>query len=128
MTPARETKAERDARADNARALRRYDADYLLCRRGNLGHIWEVIGYYKDGATGETRRRLECVRCESVRIDRWDADTGERFTPRYKTAEEYKIHWPAEVTAADVRVEVIRRANVYANEDNMLAAVTKGTR
>jgi adenylyl- and sulfurtransferase ThiI len=119
-------KSAREAQADTARALRRYDADYLLCRRGNLGHIWEVIGFYKQA--GETRRRLECVRCESVRIDRWDADTGERFAPAYKTAEEYKIHWPTEVTAADVRVEVMRRANVYANEENMLAAVTGGTR
>jgi hypothetical protein len=124
MPPKRtNNKADNNAQADTARALRRYDGDYLLCRRGNLGHVWAAIGYYKEA--GETRRRLECERCESVRIDRWDADTGERFTPRYQTAEEYKIHWPAEVTAADVRVEVMRRANVYANETTMLAALTR---
>jgi hypothetical protein len=120
------TKAEREARATAARALRRYDDDYLLCRRGNLGHSWEVVGYYR-GEAGQTCRLLECPRCTTTRTDRWDRDSADRLDSHYAYAEGYAIETGEQhltVDTHEVRREVMRRADVYANEDAMLAAVT----
>ena len=108
------------------KALRGYDDTYLLCR--NLGHVWEVLGYYR-GDAGEVRRTLRCARCETERTDRWLRGTGERLQGHYKYGPEYRLeveggHMPA----VDVRLEVIRRATVYANESQMLNSLTNGKR
>lgn len=108
------------------RALRQYDDDFLLCRRGNLGHAWEVVGFFRlpDGITA---RRLRCPRCETTRTDHWDRTTGERHQPVYKYAAGFQISADGDhVDAYDVRLEVMRRADVYANEGAMLNAVTGG--
>jgi hypothetical protein len=109
-----------------ANPLRQYDDEFLLCRRGNLGHVWAVVGYYRD-ADGLVRRLLECERCESERRDRWDRGSGDRLTGSYKYAEGYQITGNETPTSAtDVRLEAMRRATVYANEDAMLAHLTTG--
>lgn len=118
------------ANADEAgRALRNYDAGYLTCRRGNLGHSWRVIGFYREG--GHMRRLLRCTRCHTERRDHWDRD-GTRYTPSYDYPEAYALRLESGgyVEAADVRVEALRRATVYANEAAMLEALTnsKGKR
>jgi hypothetical protein len=102
--------------------LRKYDEDFLLCR--NLGHLWEIVGYFK-APNGITCRSLACGRCGTERTDRWDAATAERHAPKYAYAEDYRLVWPEgeHASAADVRTEVMRRATVYANETTMLAAV-----
>lgn len=109
-----------------SKALRGYDADYLLCRRGNLGHVWDVVGYWR-AADGVVCRRLECARCESTRTDRWVRASGERLSPSYHYAEDYLIHSSNgdKPEASDVRIEAIRRANIFANEDAMLDAMTR---
>jgi hypothetical protein len=106
--------------------LRSYDDDFLICRRGNLGHAWEVVGYYR-GPAGQTCRLLECPRCTSTRTDLWDRDSADRLASHYKYAEGYAIETGEQhyiVDTHEVRREVMRRANVYANEAAMLAAVT----
>ena len=108
------------------KALRSYDEDYLLCRRGNLGHVWAVLGYFR-GAEGTVCRDLECERCGSKRVDKW-TEAGERLQPSYTYADQYQMSFDGEdyVDARDVRVEAMRRATVYANEENMLAHLTGG--
>lgn len=105
--------------------LRHYDGEFLECRRGNLGHAWRVVGYYK-GEAGETWRNLECQRCESTAVDRWDSKTGERHPRRYGYVEGYVIGDGEQVHGEDVRKEVIRRARVFASEQQMLEALTEG--
>ena|SRR5215831_9705139 len=114
----RATRALVDALAD-------YDDEYLSCR--NLGHYWRVVGYFK-GATGiTTARRLVCQRCETTRTDLWSATNGDRLAARYTYAGDYRLEG-VNPSARAVRVEVMRRAVVYASEAEMLASVTNGSR
>ena len=99
------------------KALRGYDETYLLCR--NLGHTWEIMGYFR-GAPGQVWRDLQCQRCGTERTDRW-LRSGERIAGRYNYADNYKLETDGRMVAIDVRLEVIRRATVYANEETMLA-------
>jgi hypothetical protein len=106
-----------------AAALHDYDDDYLLCRRGNLGHVWQVVGYF-NGASGVVLRRVECPRCGTVRLDTWETRGG-RVGSSYRYGEGYRLEGVQPDTAA-VRVEVMRRATVYADESAMLAALSNG--
>jgi hypothetical protein len=108
------------------KALRGYDEDFLECRYGNLGHVWHVVGFYR-GDAGEVRRVLRCDRCETERVDRW-LRSGERVRSAYTYAEGYKLVTDGRLATVDVRLEVLRRATVYANENQMLQAVTQGRR
>ena len=107
-----------------ADALHDYDADFLECRRGNLGHEWRSLGFFR-GAAGMVARRVVCKRCGTWRTDLWDAKTAERVRARYTYAEGYRIEG-SQPDALSVRGEVLRRAVVFASEDEMLAAVTSG--
>jgi hypothetical protein len=111
-----------------ANPLRSYDEEFLECRRGNLGHHWRVLGYYK-APDGEVRRNMVCSRCGSQALDKWDAKTGERHGRRYSYAEGYVMEGDGEpMHGDDVRKEVMRRAKVFANEEQMLLALTEGGR
>lgn len=105
-------------------ALHDYDADYLECRRGNLGHLWRAVGYFR-GERAETLRLVECQRCETTRVDRWGRGGVERLPSRYHYGEGYRLPGTQPDTAA-IRGEVLRRATVYASEADMLAAITNG--
>jgi hypothetical protein len=115
------------ATPEPVKALRSYDETFLLCRVGNLGHVWSVVGFYR-APNGITCRQLRCERCGTERTDYWNRSTAERYAGRYKYADGYQIptYDGVGASAADVRREVMRRATVYANEDAMLAAVMKG--
>lgn len=102
--------------------LRTYDDDFLHCR--TLGHAWEIVGFYRDEG-GLVRRALECTTCETTRTDRWDASSGERFAPDYRYVSGYKATGDP-FQSFDLRREVVRRADVYASEDQMVAALTGG--
>jgi hypothetical protein len=113
------------------KALRGYDETFLECRRGNLGHIWRTVGFYRDPhEPGVVCRVVRCDRCESERVDRWEKDSAERLAPRYHYAEGYHIGDTngEYVDTYMVRAEVMRRATVFANEDAMLASLTNGRR
>jgi hypothetical protein len=105
-----------------------YDDSYLECRRGNLGHVWHVVGFYR-GPDGAVYRSLECGRCTTTARDHWQRDGG-RIGRQYAYVDGYLITAPEGekngVTANDVRVEAIRRAHVYANEEQMMAHMTGG--
>jgi hypothetical protein len=106
------------------KALREYDDDFLLCRRGNLGHVWEVVGFFRQ-ADGVVARRLECPRCGTTRTDHWDRTSAERHASTYHYADGYQMKLDGDYAGAtDVRREVMRRANVFSTESQMLAAVT----
>jgi hypothetical protein len=105
-----------------------YDGDFLECRRGNLGHAWRAVGFWRE-ADGVVCRGLICPRCDTERIDRWDRTSGERIGATYKYPNGYYVEADSEghrPDTFDVRREVIRRAKVYANEGAMLAAMTEG--
>lgn len=104
--------------------LTEYDGTYLECR--NLGHVWRVAGYYRDGEV--VLRRLGCMRCETDRTDRWRRD-GFRLPSRYGYVEGYKIEGAdTPVRPVDVRVEMMRRATIYKDEADMLANLTAAAR
>ena len=106
-----------------AEALSHYDESYLDCR--NLGHVWRVLGYFR-GATGLVLRHLRCQRCETIRVDKW-ALNGDRVGSQYHHSEGYLIpDLGAPVNSHDVRVEMIRRAVVFASEAEMLASISNG--
>lgn len=110
-----------------ADALHDYDGEFLDCRRGNLGHEWRSVGFYR-GAGNVTHRRVVCKRCSTWRTDAWEARTGARLPGRYNYAEGYQLPGVSPDATA-VRVEVLRRATVFASEDEMLTAVhTNGGR
>jgi hypothetical protein len=98
-----------------------------MCR--DLRHPWERVGYYRD-PDGITSRRLRCVRCGTERTDHWDAKSGDRYPSNYRYATGYQITGTDgdRVDAFDVRLEVLRRADVYANESQMVAAMTRPVR
>jgi hypothetical protein len=106
-----------------AAALHDYDDDYLTCR--NLGHYWRVLGYFR-GASGVVARSLECQRCQTVRLDSWEARGGGRIGSRYRYGVDYRLAG-VQPAAAEVRIEVLRRATVYASEGEMLAALSNGS-
>jgi hypothetical protein len=87
-----------------------------------------VVGYFRD-PDGVTSRRLRCGRCETERTDHWDARSGERHPSAYHYATGYQISTDGDrVDAFDVRLEVMRRATVYANETAMVDAMTQPVR
>jgi hypothetical protein len=108
-----------------ASVLREYDDDFLLCR--NLGHHWEVIGYYR-APDGIVRRSVTCTRCETDRSDVWERSSGDRHPSSYRYAHGYRVETGSgdKPGSTDVRLEVIRRAKVYANEQAMLDSMTNG--
>lgn len=95
-----------------------YSDTYLQCRRGNLGHVWTLVGYFQDG--GMVKRRTVCARCDATKEDTW-RPTAERIKSRYKHPDDYRI--PGGASAQDVRVEVLSRVHVYGSEDEMLAGL-----
>jgi hypothetical protein len=104
------------------RAMRTLDDDFLECR--DVKHWWGVIGYWR-APDGVICRDLVCQRCETQRTDRWIRATGERLDSRYKYATGYQVEADGDRPHfTDVRLEVIRRADVYANEQQMLKAMT----
>lgn len=107
------------------RVLRGYADDFLDCR--NIGHLWRSVGFFR-GTDGTVHRRLTCDRCGTDRTDRWVRDTGERLQGRYRYASGYQVSTDEgeKPYAVDVRLEVMRRAKVYANESQMLSAMTGG--
>ena len=108
------------------KALRQYDDDFLLCRRGNLGHVWQSVGFFRQ-PDGIVARRLECARCTSTRTDHWDRDSADRMPSSYHYADGYQMKLDGDYADAhDVRVEVMRRATVYANESQLMNALTGG--
>ena len=99
-----------------------YDGDYLQCR--NLGHVWNVWGYYRRGS--EVYRHLDCRRCRTERIDHWGTN-GARLGNRYLYVEGYRIDRDDDdprLTTTDVRIEMMRRAKVYSSEQAMLDSMT----
>jgi hypothetical protein len=103
-----------------------YDDTYLGCR--DHGHVWDVVGYYR--LDGQIRRRMDCLRCGTERLDRWGSN-GARFGSSYAYVEDYRVPEDddgSRVTTVDVRLEVLARATVYASHDDMLAAMTKRAR
>lgn len=101
--------------------LQGYEGTYLDCR--NLGHVWTPQGYYRDG--GQVRRLLACARCDTQRTDRWTM-TGTRVSASYEYRDGYRIESEQPVTASAIRVEMLRRATVFASEAQMLEALTDG--
>lgn len=110
---ARTRKAEVDLREG---PLYEYDESYLLCR--DLRHAWVVEGFFRDSSG--VRRRLHCLRCTTQRIDLW-TPAGVRIKNRYKHPEGYRIS--GGVASEVVRQEELRRVEVFANEDEMLASL-----
>ena len=109
---------------DAMRALHRLDDELITCRRGSgIGHAWRVLGYWQ-GAGGETRRTLVCDRCETQAVDRWHKRTGERHPRQYRYANGYLLDEHPQ--AFEVRMEIMRRVRVFANEDDMMTALTEG--
>jgi hypothetical protein len=97
--------------------LRDYDGTYLECR--DLRHTWTVVGYYRVGP--EIHRQLHCKRCPTVRTDRWGRN-GDRLANSYNYPDGYQIRG-ANVSPHDVRIETLRRVNVYASEHEMVQAL-----
>ena len=100
--------------ADPQDALRAYDETFLECR--DLRHPWQALGYYRNN--GEVRRALVCTRCGMERTDVWSSG-GARVGSNYAQPEGYAIRGTEHVSYAYVRVEVMRRANVYRSENQM---------
>lgn len=114
--------AKRTLTKPSGLVLGSYDNTYLGCR--DHGHVWDVVGYYR--LDGQVRRRMDCLRCGTERLDRWGLD-GYRFGSTYHYVEDYVVPEDEDgnrVTTTDVRLEVLARATVYASQDEMLAAMT----
>jgi hypothetical protein len=86
------------------------------------------MGYYRS-PDGIMSRRLVCARCDTERTDHWDAKSGERLPCAYRYAAGYQIKSDGDrVDGFDVRLEVMRRADVFANESQMVDAMTRPVR
>lgn len=98
---------------------------YLDCR--DLRHPWRSVGvFYAPGKNGrEVHRRLVCPRCGTEATDRWTPKGG-RIARTYVYPKDFKVHVGVGVKPQDVRREVMNRVTVYANEDDMVAALFQG--
>lgn len=109
-----------------ANPLRGYDGTFLECR--DIRHVWGVVGYWRE-PDGLVCRGLVCQRCDTERTDRWDAKTFDRIGSRYSYPTGYVLtmaEGERHTDARAVRGEAARRAKVYANEQTMLDAMTRG--
>lgn len=109
------TSVTSEALADPTKALKSLDDEYVQCR--DLRHPWEVVGYYR--ADGGVRRRLKCPRCGTQRIDEW-TKSGHRMGTRYEYAPGYQLKGTGGASNEQIRVEVLRRVRVFANENALL--------
>lgn len=100
-----------------------YDGIYLDCRLD--GHVWRSVGMFR-GADAVVIRRTECLRCGTGRLQRWGVH-GARIGASYQYPVDYQVR-EVRVTHESVRVETMRRATVYASEDQMMAAIDEAAR
>jgi hypothetical protein len=94
-----------------------YDETFLLCR--DVRHAWSVEGYWREGG-GTVRRKLHCLRCSTTRTDTWTAKGG-RVRNQYAHPEGYRLS--KEIKLQDVRLEELRRVEVFENEEALLQSL-----
>lgn len=85
---------------------------HLRCR--DLKHAWEPVGYFR-GPTG-THRELECLRCGTVRTDRWNYGGVSRS---YDYPDDYRLDGAVDSSA--IRKAVLEAATVYETAEDMHA-------
>lgn len=97
--------------------IKTYEESFLMCR--GEAHSWLLIGYYRlpDGIIG---RLMLCDRCETLRRDKWRKSNGERLNSSYVYAPGYQIAREHHVDKSDVRREVMRRVDIWANEEQLM--------
>lgn len=106
------------APAKHEGTVKTYDDSFLRCR--SEAHVWQLVGYFRlpDGLIG---RLSVCDRCETVRRDRWNRRTGERLPGSYVYPDGYQIkHNGHPSSKADMRLETMRRVDIWANEDSLV--------
>lgn len=103
-------------------ALSTYDGSFLDCR--DLRHAWLRQGYWTEG--GYVKRRLLCERCGTTRTDVWSFDGRDRYAGSYDYVDGYLLTGvDGHARPTDVRHEIITRATVFADEQDMLASLAR---
>lgn len=103
----------------HAGSIKNYDESFLMCR--GEAHYWMLIGYYRTTDPKVLGRIMLCDRCDTQRKDRWERATGYRLASSYVYPDGYQIdHSKNPADKADIRKEVMRRVDVWANEDQMM--------
>jgi hypothetical protein len=121
--PAKKAPAPRQRRRGNVidireRPLEQYDATFLLCR--DVRHAWVIVGYFEDAVW--IRRKLECARCGTVRMDKW-TPWGVRLGNQYTHPEGYRLG--KGIKQQDIREEELRRVEVFKGEEELVQSLLK---
>lgn len=91
--------------------LRDLPDEYLACR--DLRHAWEELGYYRErGTSGAIIRKLQCLRCGTLRRDTLSNSYSEKTTHYYGHPEGYRIDGMGRAGMDEVRKEVVKRHQV----------------
>lgn len=120
MTATKRGRSVRTTPTAEEEGLSKYRDAYLACR--DLRHAWDLSGFFHAG--GEVVRELTCLRCQTVRTDRWsrsflDVRRSYEYPPDYRLGER--------VDGYEIRREVFTRARVYESADDMHRAVITGS-
>jgi len=81
---------------------------HLVCR--DVGHAWNLIGYWLYGA--DRKRLLRCTRCESEREDTLIPRYGYTLKRRYIYADGYLNDKGTVLDKSDYRAELLDRVVV----------------
>jgi hypothetical protein len=94
--------------------LRGLPDEFLACR--DLRHAWEELGYYRERGSGRAGgpiiRKLQCLRCGTLRRDTLSNSFSEKTTHYYGHPEGYRIAGMGRAAIDDVRKEVVKRHEV----------------
>jgi hypothetical protein len=97
-----------------ANPLRNLPDEYLACR--DLRHAWDELGYYRErgtgGAGGPIIRKLQCLRCGTLRRDTLSNSYSEKTTHYYGHPDGYRIEGMGRAAMDEVRKEVVKRHQV----------------
>lgn len=102
--------------------LNSYDETFLECR--DLRHAWRRIGYWNEG--WRVVKLLQCQRCPTTRRISMRAN-GAIIDSKYEYPDGYQIKGAGMggVPGDKLRVEAMKRARVWASENEMMEALKK---
>ena len=110
---------------DDPKKIKDLADEFLACR--DLRHAWEELGYFRERGTGGAAtapiiRKLQCMRCGTLRRDTLSNAFAEKTTHYYGHPDGYRLVGQGRAGIDEVRKEVVKRSEVITlTHDELLA-------